>query len=770
MFVAGSDYPSDLFDVHPVAPAFTVAGEVRLAPFCEVASRSLSQVAIEVPPAAINGQVRILTDEMPFLIVFDERYYVWSESGTRSGTFYYDGESLIINPHLPLLGGQIYLYQLRQGATYDLRLNCVDPPYSEILAQWNIDRYSISRQFNESPTASISFKACRDKENDIRTRFNPRTYSKVILHDIPFRVTQLTITKSGIYTYPNYHLEVQVTLEWALSETFSDSVLNKSISSTTITGVTIGEVNYQVPIRSGTVSIGDKVGSSYNGQVPIALWGGSSINANTVIDALTDGALAIGSFLYKSGEQIITRRWGEVKEHFLSPLDITSDRITYTLSPADGSRRAAPGDEEEEEEELEEEETTPPNPDRGREEIIETTRVEYENAEFEVDLILPYYNDSEAARNPSICFDAGGVTKKKRTITERGGTMLETIEVTYGYAFVSKDVHGFYPDEPRFEYTGLVRDAWIKVQETTTTNYFDEFGYLIKTEIKGNRLARFKQETDQLETSALYIGALIAGLDSEDGQLQLAEIENYKFKFKLPIYDVTDYKLESMMDYYRDIVRPRGDSTWIEPKFCSVATRSQVDRILSESPQQDDDIVRPPIVAVQELLEETRTIITNTKCTPERFKVNQYSNGGEGSGGKNRIVINSSIENLGRPSTHTLVPIQRIYWQDLVKLPTEEEDDKTKEEREEKQQQQIEATSNAIDAARNETLSMTSFYDRDLSEGDKVIFDNRSWIILDMNGEFVCHDNRVTCEEFTMTLGKFEPIAIPIDFNVFGNR
>ncbi|MGL5877609.1 MAG: hypothetical protein ACRC2V_07505, partial [Xenococcaceae cyanobacterium] len=203
MFVAGDDYPSTKEFINQTAPAFMVGGDARLAACFEVGSRK-SQVASLDAPAAIEGKITATIDEEVIgieLIVFDERYYVPSTpDDTRPGTFYYNAiaHTVSINYHAPLRGGQIYVYHFRLP-TSDFRLQCVDPPYSQILQEWNIQRYSINKALEGSPTGSFSFNACREKWDEVRSRFKPG--QRVTLHDIPFRVTQLQIDKAGIHVY-----------------------------------------------------------------------------------------------------------------------------------------------------------------------------------------------------------------------------------------------------------------------------------------------------------------------------------------------------------------------------------------------------------------------------------------------------------------------------------------------------------------------------------------------------------------------------------------
>lgn len=815
MFIAGNTYPQSLEDIQQAAPAFIVGGTPSLAPHSSWKAKTETifdnsgsdRGTIIEASETIPGSIQITIPEDIIAIAsvrLDGIGYAIANSSTdkRIGYYSFNPQTHLLTVYykLPYLGGQVYWQGISRNLPVGIALiNCVDPPYSEILKEWNIERVSINRSLEDSPSASFSFSACSDKETTVRSRFKPG--QRVTLFNIPFRVTQLQIERKGTSIYPNYNISVTVSLEWYLSETFSDSPLNRSPTpQPLVTGQAtdkkkIPSTTKKVDIFTVVATTGHLKGGNSSAPSPSQAGRGvvakSSValvrevetsgppavvdtpNYSSVSDALSAGAAKSGAFLYRSGEAVSTIKWGQVPTHFISPGEIQSD-LSFNFALPDSNDSDDGEDEEEEdteEEDTEEEEETPQSPARDDEEIVETTRTEFENTDNFADLTQPYYTDSEAARSPNICFDTGGATKKVRIIKERGGSLLEQTEETWGYVFISKDVHAFYPDNtpPEINYIGSGQARWQKVSETRTTNYFDELGYLVKTETTGYKLARAKQESDSLETCGLYIEALTFGTDTEDGQRSLKEIESYEFNQEMPIYDRTTYTLEKMRDYYRDIVRS-SDIDWIEPKFCSRMLRWQIDRILIPNSQTDEDgIVRPPIVQVNELIEETRTIITNTKCTPERFKVNQYSRGAEGNGGRDRVVVTSSIENLGRPSTHTTIPIKQIRWQDLIKKPEVEEDDKTKEEKEKQEQKQIEVTQKTIASSRNETSSFSMKYHSEFKEGDKVYFDGRTWVILEISSVFNCVLGQVNCESFNLTLGKYNEIAININPNQFTN-
>jgi hypothetical protein len=722
MFVASSTFPLKLTGVRPVAPAFFVGGVIS--PFAPVLSWEQSRETVFDRNGNATGTV---VDLIP----------IASNPVTEEGSIA-PPISVLVAIQIPVPDDIVAVTQINVGGQY---YELVTSPVT-----------------SETVNAVIPLTG---SEGAVRERF--RLGSSVNLFGIPFRVTQLQIVRSLSHVYPNHKISVTVSLEWYLSETFKDSPLNKPPAVPSSVSTAKGKV--EAPSKTKRVDVFTVV-ARQPGQLKVV---GSAVvarevptsgkpavvdtaNYSSVGEALADGAAKNGSFLYRSGEAIATRQWGQVPTHFISPAEITTD-LTFVLQSSDGDIKDSSSSDEEEEDE--EEEKSPP-PDRDKEEIVETERFEFENCLNDVELTLPYYDYDDAVRTANICYDAGGPTKKKRIIEEKGGVMLETTEQVWGYAFISKDVHAYYPDRnpPDIEFLpSLVNMGWQKVQETTTRNYFDELGYLVKTEVSGYKLARFQQESE-LETASLYLEALIYGLDTEDGQRNLTEIESYQFDRKLPLYDVTTYSLSSMLDYYRDIIKPTGDPFWIEPKFAAVATRKQVDRALAPNPRSDDTVKLPPIILVQELIEETKTVITNTKCTPERFCVIQYSNAAEGTGGKNRIVVISNQENLGRPSTHTNLPQKQIFWQDLIDLPKESEDEKTEQEREEKEEKAKEIFEQTIAATRDETLSFSMLYRPEFNEGDKVYFDGRYWVILDISAEFICQMGRVNCEDFKLTLGR----------------
>ena len=143
----------------------------------------------------------------------------------------------------------------------------------------------------------------------------------------------------------------------------------------------------------------------------------------------------------------------------------------------------------------------------------------------------------EAISTMSLCFDIGGQTKTRSTVTEEGGATIETIDETWGFAFRGVDIYNEdadeYSDDP---YSGNPNHYWQRLRYIKTTyNYDSNFGYLLSTNITGYNTVRYKQESAQNPETI--------DLEPEDPDYSL-----YSF-FRIPITGGSQRLLRLMPEY-----------------------------------------------------------------------------------------------------------------------------------------------------------------------------------------------------------------------------
>ncbi len=134
----------------------------------------------------------------------------------------------------------------------------------------------------------------------------------------------------------------------------------------------------------------------------------------------------------------------------------------------------------------------------------------------------------------SLCFDIGGQTKTRTTVTEENGTRIQEVNEIWGFAYTAVSIY----DESTKKLRGGIGETWKCLKRTTTQYIYEEnTGYLVYVNEDGYNTFRFQQESaDKPETLSL----------TDADKLSL-----YRF-IRIPISSRTSYKLRIMPEYNSD--------------------------------------------------------------------------------------------------------------------------------------------------------------------------------------------------------------------------
>jgi hypothetical protein len=260
---------------------------------------------------------------------------------------------------------------------------------------------------------------------------------------------------------------------------------------------------------------------------------------------------------------------------------------------------------------------------------------------------------SDYLRVSTHAFDAGGITKTKKTIKTFNGETIEETEETYGLVYKSTDVWSInVTSSSPFRYTQeflnpSIDGFWEQVSYERKVYSHDSAGYYNGFASTGWKLQRFRQESESLELLDLRIEELDPNTDAD----RLAVITILKELYthqRTPISSSLINTLERMDTHYADIT---DDSKYVKKSFFS-----QSNTQLIPDPESTDDDPLPPIVAGENKIEETYTTVIspqsrNSPQIPERYQVRNFSTDSSGQSFRDSASINQVSTSTGRPPT-----------------------------------------------------------------------------------------------------------------------
>ena len=585
----------------------------------------------------------------------------------QAGEFYYNPSSnqLIVAPIGEVQTSSLnYTYVPLEPELVAIRTTYIDPPYPSFLFQWNVSgTVEINRSLQQHPSASIQLIACQSEEKSIRSSLKNGT--EVSLYGVRYFINSIEINRLSLKEFPAGWIEVRLSLLgiYAPRANPSRSPLDKPIRLKSL-GASGTEASIQtLAARSGVFYDGADIQIDIPKDTPSSAF-------TKFREELEKRSVIYNSFVYYSDPNAVkTKLWGQTTLHNLASSEIVSKVISIT-APGHGTLTDCVGL-------VEEYRNTVFKLDKSNQDKYEADeeicRYEFENAETIGQVSIPFTDasqklDVDQLRDPANCFDNGGKTKTRRKIRERNGVEISREETIFGLAFTTAETYLVKLDdegEPigvTFGYNLSVRDFWQPIEQTTTTHTFSSEGYLIRSDRRGWRLTRMKQETQELEAIKLQQELLSAVPNTEDYARIFNEQQLYAFTERFPINDVTDYDLNSYRKYYDDIKEPDPDETdFIEPRFVSKMTRLNAAIITKEDPNNSEDEPLPELVTRQNYQEiQINQVITpRSKTTPrrrpEKYRSIAYRASASGERGKNVLTIATVNDNNGRPPIQTLL-------------------------------------------------------------------------------------------------------------------
>lgn len=450
-------------------------------------------------------------------------------------------------------------------------------PVPQFFKGWNVNGpATFQRQFGSSPSGSISFRMpkgefeerlCDLKEGTpLEWRGHGYGVASVSSDWLPYQdQSEVSVSFRG----PHDHLmDEQVRYRGQVSNgAISDLADEKGLL---VAGLNLsgGDSGGQVTIDFATLC--RRAGLAYVGpSVSFKISKDRDKRDSTTIQSEMGRALSVEAFAYLSSiDAIEFRTWFEGrKTHNLSVLDILNndeDKIDIEYNVVgnewDGIKLAT------------EYKNTQLNLDESEIEGDEVGRTNYrsvrrygsavrDTANGKLVITTPPANVDRST--PAGNFDQGGPTKDYIVEVYQNGVLISKSRTVYGYAYKTSEFVTFQNSgsitksiiTPPEQQPRLV--GWGVVSEEEEEYEFDGNGYLVRIlkTIKGKR--RFKQETDQRETVRLHTEANFATSSDATVQANLRAAKQqalalYDF-FDVVEYDITEYSLESLEDYYPDL-------------------------------------------------------------------------------------------------------------------------------------------------------------------------------------------------------------------------
>lgn len=508
----------------------------------------------------------------------------------------------------------------------------------------------LSRSLEGQPSGSFRFITERSNESDVRSTFRNDTAIEIYGH--AYAVGQVKITRLSTHKYKGAWIEVEVSLRGRWEKKLKTPVKLRDRFS-------FPRCGYDLSIAE----LADRLSVPYRGdEITIRVPRDTPIDASTSLGNELGRARSVQGFTYYSNPNAIEiRKWGQTKLHQLSPADLLSD-IAIGL-PGQGNLFN-------DVQLVEEFKNTrldfDPYDAQYREEDVKETVIENALA-----YLPPEGLDSTAQgnifRSGSGAFDSGGTTRSRKTVTRFNGQTLTEIETTYGLYYYTDDMYDVILDSGTGAYQakfvgGNSYNYWSVISEVTTDYQYDRSsGYLLRVTKTGWRYGRFKQEsnTETIDLQVLLANGMAGSTLTVDQAT--AELNAYRYQ-KLPVFEETEYTLESMLKYYPDIRPPLDTSEWVEPQFVTRSIKREITVSIAPNPRSTATKPLPPLIAGRDFREEhdyrilyppAGIKLSDWKQSYERYRDYSSIQNREGANIGNSLAIDDWSDIDGRPGIHT---------------------------------------------------------------------------------------------------------------------
>jgi hypothetical protein len=384
-------------------------------------------------------------------------------------------------------------------------------------------------------------------------------------------------------------------------------------------------------------------------------------------------------------------------------------------------------------------------------------------------------------RNPTHAFDAGGITKTKKTIKTFNGETIEEIEEAYGLVYTSLDIFVInVTSSSPFRYTQqflnqFIDGYWQQVSYLQKSYSHDGDGNLKGFVSSGWALQRFKQESEQLELLDLRIEELDPATDPARLAI-IAQIKSLYTAVSLPISSSQIHHLQRMDSHYADVT---DDSKYIKKSFFS-----QTNTQLIADPESTNEDPAPPITTGVNKTEEQHTTVLapqskNSPQTPEKYQIRSFSTDSSGQNFRDSASINQVQIATGRPPTVSkivrTVPVVQppptstarylvktagalpVLSTDIINESFSFTGGTTYAKVHLGTQTQLSHTN----TEQTFTVSITLHNRKDWYAGERVSWSGHTWTILSISdSQEVRADGKVYCTDYVLSLGRFLDVSI----------
>ncbi len=723
--------------------------------------------------------------------------------------------------NLNLASIRLYVNSGNQSSSGLIKTNLIPLPYDGFLSQYNFaGEISITRSFQGHPTAELSLIVKPQDINSIREEFT-RNNLEIDLEGMRFFVNSIQETIFNPKVFPQGYRGLNISLLGKWGQKTSDrSPLDRQIRVTGNTGGIstfynpqgIPIIGAQNPFPMRQVSqvgndtillsrVANLAGVNYRGrEIEINLSPGEEDSILTLREELETRAITINGFIYYSNpEAVEIKTWGATPIHNLLDKEIISEQVNIE-SRGHGTKINGVRLTEEFRNRLwladNNLNNNVNNIEENTDDFVGSRQViwEFEGGINFAEIRVPFDNlvsNNSVLRDVSNCFDNGGQTKKARRNIIINGTVVQSTEFVYGYAFSSDEVHrvSLVNDEIRIGFdTGISRGLfWQLVESHTTRKFWNQFGYITAEVVSGFRLVRFKQE--QNREAATLQGEILLAASQSDGETQAlkqAEQNLYRY-FRSNIRRFTNYDLADLRNFYSDV---QVDANGIPPIFATQIVTTEDTLEVTPDPTSS---LNPELTTGRRFIDRTLVNITRRE-SPEKFIVTNYTQSNEGERFRNTLRVSNRTENSGRPSIHNRVNIasagrningirQQIGNQTadqyLLNTPDSGTNINTPHEGtitfpgivDANRGRNIAETLVSIENSLNsQTVTLEITYRDDLQEGDLLNWRGEIWVIIEINQTRSISRGNIGMtqqplmfqESFKITLGRFLDVSVSL--------
>lgn len=621
-----------------------------------------------------------------------------------------------------------------------------------IFQEWNLEgQIQFSHSIGSLSTCSLTFTTTPDKENQIREYFIP--YRLLTLYNHTYWVTALEIE----------YLPLPQTLKITIS--CGEPSSQRNPYNRPILLKENGNNRY-----SYLSSLCKAIGLGYDGpSIPLKLPDDLPNNSTTTISDEFSRAYQYGYFWHPHPDRLILQPFDSTPQRTLKDTDIL--QLTYTLSyPGDGAKfEGIPLTKEYHNTRL------TLDGQSGKE---EQTNDKQTIIEGDPTPQAPPNINKQLLYSPRLAFDTGGPTKTKKIITLLNGQPIKETEITFGFLYTSLDTHtvSISNGDIAIRRAGLdFANFWGQVSSIERIYIRDNDGYLKQISSSGTTKTRFKQESDQLEQAIAQGERLFVSAQDPEYQ-RLTQIINLYEYFDQPISEERIFTLSSF-SVFPDTPPQTPEPYYVSRDFYTYNSYAEI-----PDPDSTPSASLPPIFTGKYSQSESLITITRIK-NPSAYRILQKTSNSEGTSLQDSAAIENSQIVQGRPDV-----ANRLHLYENNSPPREDEPEKIYRINT-PGSLRIDQNPDSLSFPGADTIGLAVTAARTLCRiensqnactttlkikrkpfwqvGDRILWNNQLWWLLEIQEIQTIDRNFVNCSEFVVKLGRllFVPITYYQDAN-----